>query len=903
MLSDFDTAKGMILKITLLLLLNPFQSSLLTELNQIFAGENDNTKIIREVEDFLRINSKNDSIYHLYHEAAKQIYRADLDQALAWQNASVKGFRIEKDTFNLSRKLYNLGIYYKLRGDLKQAEETYAELTSYQLNNALSGKTFTALGKIKRDEGDFFMSGKYFREADRILEDAPGGKRSYFKNLLEFISHYSMMNKRENDPETEELFQKVDSLISLQNVTVRDQYDYLSRKSNHYEEAGNLPRAYEVRRKTLEIAIELGINERIANSYNNLGVILIKMGDHRAAIRTLENVSKVLDDPYFAGASYNNLGDAYSLAGQYGQALDYYTLSLNTLLSASVAAPSDTTEMLERNPYKNSLMQAAMSVIDFYWSRYIATDEEQLLREMLKYVRLADQLLAVLRSQSFEDTNKLYWREKAHDVYGRGIKAAFELKDMGNYFYFMEKNKAILLLENLSESQAEVISGIPDKLIRRGRLLKSKSFEQLENGLDNYRIYKNFLDSVKQKFPRYYNYKRQLVVVDLTEVNQDLLDKSTTDILEYFEGESETFGLHISRDTIAMFRVGQTENLAGKVRAFAAYCNRPIRSTEELENFRALSADLYTALLPDYPLSGDQLVIVADGRLQNIPFESLIIPGRSSELRESYLISNYQVSYAYSLSHLIQNVSLKRKSKNAFLGVAPGNFGKQEIKLRYSASEVKSAAKVVNGSLLIGEEAAKERFMEDMDQYRLVHLSTHASSGQADSSYIAFYDERLGVDEIYASKNDAELIVLSACETSVGEAAAGEGVMSLSRAFFHAGAASVMSTLWRVNDETSVDIILSFYQALLEGETRSAALQKAKIDYLNTHSGSEISPYYWSSLVLVGDNDVLRIESGSLPKLAIYILFIPAIALLVLIYFRIIVPLYKRRTAGKELRP
>jgi len=82
--------------------------------------------------------------------------------------------------------------------------------------------------------------------------------------------------------------------------------------------------------------------------------------------------------------------------------------------------------------------------------------------------------------------------------------------------------------------------------------------------------------------------------------------------------------------------------------------------------------------------------------------------------------------------------------------------------------------------------------------------------------------------------------------------------MSLARGFFHSGAKSVVSSLWTINDKTSKDLMASFYKALDEGMTKSAALRKAKIDYINEYRGTAISPSFWAALIVIGDNSAIN---------------------------------------------
>jgi CHAT domain-containing protein len=106
--------------------------------------------------------------------------------------------------------------------------------------------------------------------------------------------------------------------------------------------------------------------------------------------------------------------------------------------------------------------------------------------------------------------------------------------------------------------------------------------------------------------------------------------------------------------------------------------------------------------------------------------------------------------------------------------------------------------------------------------------------------------------------------VLSACNTSLGKIAKGEGVMSLARGFFYAGTNTVISSLWNANDKSSAQIMESFYSNLDKGQTKSKALHNAKIKYINSTSLSDASPHYWATFVLIGDSETRLFPSNNL---------------------------------------
>ena len=104
-------------------------------------------------------------------------------------------------------------------------------------------------------------------------------------------------------------------------------------------------------------------------------------------------------------------------------------------------------------------------------------------------------------------------------------------------------------------------------------------------------------------------------------------------------------------------------------------------------------------------------------------------------------------------------------------------------------------------------------------------------------------------------KLNADLAVLSACNTGIGDVMRGEGIMSLARGFMYAGCPSIVMSLWSVNDEASSSIMEGFYRNLAEGVDKDEALRQAKIAYLDKTGRRDAHPYFWAAHVLIGDTE------------------------------------------------
>jgi len=260
------------------------------------------------------------------------------------------------------------------------------------------------------------------------------------------------------------------------------------------------------------------------------------------------------------------------------------------------------------------------------------------------------------------------------------------------------------------------------------------------------------------------------------------------------------------------------------------------------------------------PLSDQKnLVIIPDGTLQYIPFESLIVDKGTNR----YLIEDYKISYGYSMSFLQHNAKVQRKPVQDIVAFAPVTFVHNDLdEIVNSVNEVTSIGADISLNRYLKEEASKQNFLSKTKDSKIIHLATHANF--SDNLQIAFHDTNLEYHELYTSKNQAELVVLSACNTSLGEIADGEGVLSLARGFFYAGANTVVSTFWNANDKSTAIIMESFYKNLKAGQTKSQALHNAKRDYIDIQSLSDASPYYWATFVLIGDAETILFPSNTL---------------------------------------
>ncbi len=252
----------------------------------------------------------------------------------------------------------------------------------------------------------------------------------------------------------------------------------------------------------------------------------------------------------------------------------------------------------------------------------------------------------------------------------------------------------------------------------------------------------------------------------------------------------------------------------------------------------------------------------------------------------NYLLKDYAISYAYS-NRLLFDQSKKRKAKHTFAGfgleyddytladletyvdnpLASLPLSRALGHLEFSDDEVKEIAGLLGGEEWINAAATREVFLENADQYAILHLATHGivNENYPMNSALIFTRQNdsteyfLRAADLYSMKLNADMAVLSACNTGAGMLERGEGVRSLARAFSSAGCPSLVATLWNASDKSTKDILVNFYKNLKKGMTKDEAMRQAKLTYLTSASPTYQSPYYWSHLNVIGESGTLEV--------------------------------------------
>jgi CHAT domain-containing protein len=252
-----------------------------------------------------------------------------------------------------------------------------------------------------------------------------------------------------------------------------------------------------------------------------------------------------------------------------------------------------------------------------------------------------------------------------------------------------------------------------------------------------------------------------------------------------------------------------------------------------------------------------RLYIVPHGALSALPFNLLPLAAGRDEL----LVDRYTIAYLPSAAALLRELPATAIAPT-LLAVAPARGG-----LRHASEEARAIDALFrpNARALVGSEATEGRFKQLAGGFRMLHLATHGYFNDFSPLLSGLElepdranDGMLRVHEILDLPLQARLVTLSACDTALASgyfaaSPAGDGFIGISRAFLAAGSASVMATLWQVDDRASVALMKQFYTRLnTAGAGGSAAAALASTQRAMRHSAQLAHPYYWAAYVVLG---------------------------------------------------
>ena len=760
----------------------------------------------------------------------------------------------EPTSEDFNRIFSNLGYLYRKMGDYDRAIE-YGEkaleikLLNYKPTHPSVPKYYRNIGRAYQEKGLYNKALPYMEKTAQLLEQSLG---------------------REH-PQTGGSFGELGSLYA---------------DLKQYEKALDY---YDRAKSIMEARME-PTHPYLVGGYFNIGRVYEMQGKYEEA-RALygEVLTKFEEAPYAPPALIAQT--ERRLAVLYGKQQDWKK-ALEVIKKAMQLLVEDGAGLDGVNSPLNYL-ELLGSKADFLEQGYKATNDLSLLKESFSTHQQTIRLIEFLRKSYYSEDARILLAERTIFAFDKGVRQGFDLYDETgdeNYleaaFLISEQSKANVLWQQLRSEYALQSSGIPQSVLDEIATLEHRigRVDEAEEGSvkilrDLELDYQRSIQKLEELNPRYYNLKYGAAAPDIAAIQARLPNNQSAFLEYYYDGET-VYGFLLKKDGLSTFQ--QTPEL--DIKAAIQRIRDPeatggLVDQEAINGYAQSLFSLYQVLLQ--PIQQDledikRLVIVPHGLLHHLSFEMLAPAQSEIDFRRfNYLIKTKKIQYAWSGNFYVSASLAGEKADEAFLGFAPDFGGDRDAvayrrdlaPLPFAGVEVDQAGKLFSGQVFTGQEATEAAFMEWANKARIVHLATHAWADevQPERSGLAFAigqdsleDGVLGLDEIYNLNLNADLAVMSACNTGIGKLAGGEGVMSLGRAFSYAGCKSVVMSLWLTNDRSSAQIMKGFYGYLEDGWTKDAALQQAKLDYLEEADALTAHPYFWGNLIAVGDMEAMK---------------------------------------------
>ena len=845
----------------------------------------------------------------LYEKAEAAIYKAiDIRERFP-----------EPKTVDLAGAYINLGVFLNSKGFFDQAISWYEKGIQMLKDIGMENYPFVAFGYLNIGNawqaiGDYERAILYYENALNHSAKSLSPIHPFRVAVLNSMGTTADANGNYAQAETyfDEGLALAEQIFGPEHLQI---VEIWLNKGAMQEEIGDLQKARENFQVALQISEKIlpPTHEDLILTYENSGIIEGKLGNYESAI---DLISKAINQQKSSQGEKNaGLASLYLKAGnvlkrqeKYDDALKMYQKGLTALPGLRIEGDQMDITQCEGGelPVLSQLLFASGTTLETAGSSDRA----------LEYLVTAIQATNRLRTRYSGLKTRVRNRETSADLYANAIRIAEKLYRetgesdyMDQAFGFSTQSKAALLQETLADHQARQFAGIPEAITIQENYLKN-NISFYENELAGLRgtpqdsakkqewntqllrfqnTYDSLMAAISNQFPNYYQLKYQSATTGIRDIQKSLPGSSTA-VVEYFITDSIGYVFLVSSREAKMFTLQLPEELSAwinELRERVQPSGLVAGQSGKEESFIQAAAALYDLLIsPMEDLlkqeSITELVIIPDGALHYLSFEMLIQQSREKDFRAlPYLIRDYAISYAYSSDIWIR----ERQPANweyEYAGFAPeyqadylayaaelndyGNYRDAITNLAFSKEEILQAASFFDGKTFTDESATETAFRKYGTRARILHLAMHAIADDLHpmrskllfSSSDTLEDGFLNAYELYNLPLNAELAVLSACNTGYGQLARGEGVMSLSRAFSFAGCQAIIMSIWAADDRSTSEIMNSFYQNLSNGMPKNTALQQAKLAFLKEADGLTAHPYFWAGLVATGNMEPLQ---------------------------------------------
>ncbi len=760
----------------------------------------------------------------------------DYTKAIDYQQQSLTIARQIQDRLGEGKALGNLGNIYSALGDYTKAIDYQQQSLTIarQIQDRLGeGKALGNLGNIYSALGDYTKAIDYQQKRLAIARQINDrrGEEAGLGNLGNIYSAALGDYTKAID------YHKQSLAIARQINDRRGEGQSLSNLGIAYYGLGDYTKAIDYQQQSLTIARQIQDRRGEGQSLGNLGIAYYILGDYTKAIDYHQQrlaIARQIQDKDSEGKALGNLGIAYDVLGDYTKAIDYHQQSL--------AIASEINDRESEGTALNNLGVAFKNLGDL-------TAAEKNLR---KGIAVWKSLRAVLGNKDefkisvFEEQAKTYRTLQQVLVAQNKTDAALEISEAGRARAFVD-----LLSRQIPSNANTQLTADNPTLGQIKQIAKTQNATLVQYSI----IYNEFQVGNKQQVQ-----ESQLYIWAIKPNGE--INFRTVDLKPLWQKQNTSLK-ELVNNTRASIGVGDRT-------IFEVESQNPVKIEELSSNLKQLHQLLIAPIADLLPTDSNQRVIfVPQNELFLVPFAAL------QDAQGNYLIEKHTILTAPS----IQVLEFTHQQQQR-VGTLPATFGqtdalvvgnptmpsvaikaggeKQQLaSLPGAKREAEAIAPLLNTKALTGNTATKANIIARLPQAKIVHLATHGlfDSFQGLQSAIALAPEGqdkglLTAEEILKLKLNANLVVLSACNTGRGRIT-GDGVIGLSRALFIAGTPSVIASLWSVPDTPTAELMTEFYTNLNQKKLNKAqSLRQAMLKIMEKNRNN---PKAWAAFTLLGE--------------------------------------------------
>ncbi len=545
----------------------------------------------------------------------------------------------------------------------------------------------------------------------------------------------------------------------------------------------------------------------------------------------------------------------------------------------------------------------------YYLEMYKKKQQNNYLDACLTYSNLSNILIEKYRNATLIGANDERLAMDYHDIAEVGIEASYlafqnkkQEKFLNSFLKYITQSTAFKLNAEVSHIQAPISEDGKDTnaigqihLLQKIRQLENKLVameKKPDEELKNQITEQLFEYKIKAFELSYQLQNRNSIVSEelFSDITYKELQKNLSEedaLVIYFKSETELYSVFIAKEKVKINKIDLHNTFDKDLKGYYKALKTGSRQLP------LYAKKMYSYLIQPFKEELDNksnLSIIPEENLNQVPFESLVF---SENGKDRFLIENFSISYNYSALLWLRSRELPKNDELSFVGFAPVfSQEKQEIDalsplrydeevrseyadirrgnslqaLPYSETEVTEIASLFEKAkkkekVFLYEDANEQNFKNNIETFSIAHIATHSYSSKKDPQLSGLFlskkkvseditdDGFVYLGELFTLKSDADLIVLSACKTGSGKITKGEGIIALPRAFLFTGVPNIIASLWKIHDKKTKNLMVDFYRYLLEGDTYSQALRKAKLIQIKK---GEL-PMDWSGLILIGE--------------------------------------------------